>query len=45
MIVPFVIGTYGTSNVPSKYSVKEQKIQNTPNTQMILNKQRKYFEH
>ncbi len=25
MIAPFVIGTYGTSNVPSKYYVKEQQ--------------------
>jgi len=25
MIVPFVIGTYGTSNVPSKYYVKKTK--------------------
>jgi hypothetical protein len=38
MIIPFVIGTYGTSNV-SKYSVKEkQKFKN-----MILNKKMIYI--
>jgi hypothetical protein len=30
MIFPFVIGTYGTSNVPSKYYVKEKQ-NNTSN--------------
>jgi len=40
MIVPFVIGTYGTSNVSSEYSVKEKQ-----NKKMVLNKQMIYFEH
>ncbi len=39
-IVPFVIGTYSTSDVPSEYSVKEQR-----NVQMISNMQMIYFEH
>ncbi len=36
MIVPFVIGTYGTSNVSSEYSVTEKQIYNTSNKKINL---------
>ncbi len=45
MIVPFVIGTYGTSNVPSKYYVKEQHNSKNLTWKMILNNHLIYFEH
>jgi hypothetical protein len=45
MVVPFVIGTYGTSNVPSKYCQRKKKYKILQIKNDFKYKQEIYFEH
>ncbi len=45
MIVPFVTGTYGTSNVPSKYCQRKTKYKILQIKNNLKYKQIIFFEH